>query len=443
MESLKEKWEALDPGMKQKMVIIGAIAGLIMIVSLFMQPPEKKDRSMVGREKLEVTNILTDIDPRELGMESLKTQVNDLRALNNQQQDEMKRLKREAEQAEEIRKRADIARDKQFKELMKQLDQTMKELKEVKSSPAYQAGTGQVVTEGGAAAQGSEPVVIVREPEPAVKDMFASSDNTVEDSFQQSTVDAGDADSDLRADIREIVDENANLGADGEEELPEIRHLPSGSILQGVLLTGLDAPAEASGSSDEHPVLIRIKKDAILPNRRTSDIRECFVTASGHGDLSTERAFLRAENISCVTNDGGVIEKALNAYAVGEDAKLGLRGRVVSKQSAILARSLWASFLQGWAQSFSKSDLPEFQFNTDAGGYDKLRDAVSSSRIADAGIMGTANAVDRLAQFYIDMADSMVPVIEIDAGRSIALVVTSGTQLRMSKAATPEKNEKK
>src|SRR3546814_6203967 len=51
------------------------------------------------------------------------------------------------------------------------------------------------------------------------------------------------------------------------------------------------------------PSLIRIKNEAILPNRFRADFRECFLIAGGWGDLSSERAYLRAERLSCVRND--------------------------------------------------------------------------------------------------------------------------------------------
>ncbi|PIV81625.1 conjugal transfer protein TraB, partial [bacterium CG17_big_fil_post_rev_8_21_14_2_50_64_8] len=46
---------------------------------------------------------------------------------------------------------------------------------------------------------------------------------------------------------------------------------------------------------------------------------------------ATERAQLRTETLSCVREDGRVIEAELEGYAVGEDGKVGMRGRLVSK----------------------------------------------------------------------------------------------------------------
>lgn len=48
----------------------------------------------------------------------------------------------------------------------------------------------------------------------------------------------------------------------------------------------------------------------------------------------------------------GVIEAKLDSYAVGEDGKAGVRGRVVSKQGQIIAKSLMAGFLGGVSEAF-------------------------------------------------------------------------------------------
>ena len=62
-------------------------------------------------------------------------------------------------------------------------------------------------------------------------------------------------------------------------------------------------------------------------------MRECFLVAAGYGDLASERAYLRTEAITCIREDGGAIEVPLDAYAVGEEGKVGVRGRLVSKQA--------------------------------------------------------------------------------------------------------------
>ena len=50
-----------------------------------------------------------------------------------------------------------------------------------------------------------------------------------------------------------------------------------------------------------------------------------------------------------------------------------------------------------------------------------------------AAVNGTSSALDRIAQFYIDMAEDMYPVIEVNAGRKITFIVQSGVSFDVKK----------
>ena len=80
--------------------------------------------------------------------------------------------------------------------------------------------------------------------------------------------------------------------------------------------------------------------------------------------LGSERAYLRAETLTCVRTDGGVIEVPLDAYAVGEDGKVGIRGGLVSKQGALLAKALQAGFLTAFSKVLTQ--VPSTSFSNAA-----------------------------------------------------------------------------
>src|SRR5690606_4182353 len=96
----------------------------------------------------------------------------------------------------------------------------------------------------------------------------------------------------------------------GQEDQAEdsMVYLPAGSIITGTLLSGMDAPTGKNSMAQLYPAMLRVKHEAILPNEFTVDIKECFLLSGGFGDLSSERAYMRAETLSCVRSDGGVIE---------------------------------------------------------------------------------------------------------------------------------------
>ncbi|KZL22690.1 TraB/VirB10 family protein [Pseudovibrio sp. Ad37] len=203
--------------------------------------------------------------------------------------------------------------------------------------------------------------------------------------------------------------------------------LASGSILQGVILNGMDAPTNSNARKEPFPSLLRLQKEAILPNYFLADIRECFLIMSGYGDLSSERAYLRGETLSCVRDDGGVIEASLASYAVGEDGKAGVRGRLVSKQGAIIGRSMLAGFLSGAAGAFSAPQVPAL--NTKGDSQALYQSLMSQDALSNAGAKGASEALAKIADYYIERAEGVHPVIEIDAGRQIEVIVTKGAKL--------------
>ena len=128
------------------------------------------------------------------------------------------------------------------------------------------------------------------------------------------------------------------------------------SFTRGMLLGGLDAPTGGQSQSNPHPVLIRLSDNSVLPNRFRAEYRECFVIAAGYGDISSERAYLRTENLSCVRADGAALEVKIQGSVYGEDGKVGMRGRLVTKQGQMLANALLAGVVSGIGQGISTVD---------------------------------------------------------------------------------------
>lgn len=226
-------------------------------------------------------------------------------------------------------------------------------------------------------------------------------------------------------------------GKPAEEAMPagapalegRVYTIPSGSILSGTLLSGLDASTSAGASSDPVPVLVRLKHLAILPNRYAADVRECFVLLAAYGDLSSERANMRGEKISCVLRRGGVVENRLQAFVTGEDGKQGLRGRLVRKEGQFIARALLVGLLEGAASALGNR-AEDQTISVDSTGTLKTtggRDALNEL------FRGTSGALDRISEFYLEQAKEIFPVIEVDVGRQVDIILTQPLTIRLDK----------
>lgn len=195
----------------------------------------------------------------------------------------------------------------------------------------------------------------------------------------------------------------------------------SGMFGQAILLAGMDAPTGGQAQSNPQPVLLQLRDPANLPNGFRYDWDKCMITGAGYGDLSSERGFIRLESLSCVAKNGKVLDVAIKGYVSGEDGKAGMRGRLVSKQGQVLGNALLAGVVSGIGTGLERSST--IQSVSPLGSTSSIK----SGQEFQSGIgAGVGRAMDRLADYYIRLADKMFPVIEIDAGRVVDVVLTQG-----------------
>jgi conjugal transfer pilus assembly protein TraB len=215
-----------------------------------------------------------------------------------------------------------------------------------------------------------------------------------------------------------------NPSAPGAERKNVSSFLPAGSFVRAVLLMGIDAPTGGQAQTNSQPVLMRVTDNAVLPNRFRYEAKECFIIGSGFGDSSSERAYIRLETLSCVMKDGAALEMPLKGHVAGEDGKVGMRGRLVSKQGQVLANALLAGVASGIGAAFQQSATT--QSVSPLG----MTNSVAPDKAFQSGFgTGVGGAMNRLAQYYIQVAEKMFPVIEIDAGRLVEVVITKGVDL--------------
>jgi conjugal transfer pilus assembly protein TraB len=199
--------------------------------------------------------------------------------------------------------------------------------------------------------------------------------------------------------------------------------------MRAVLLSGLDAPTGGQAQNNPHPVLLRILDHAQLPNREQADVRDCFILGSGYGDLSSERAYVRTESLACVRASGEVVDTPLKGVLVGPDGKAGIRGRLVSKTGQVLANALVAGLVSGLGTALTSGAIVQSVSPLGA------TQTIDSSKALQAGFgQGLARGLDRLVQYYINLADKIYPVVEVDAGQLVDVVVTRGVSVAMADA---------
>ena len=116
---------------------------------------------------------------------------------------------------------------------------------------------------------------------------------------------------------------------------------------------------------------------------------------------------------------------------VGEDGKVGARGRVVSKQGQILARSFMAGFASGLGSAFTPQ--PVQALNLSGEGSQQFQYPDPENVLGSGLSRGFNRSSQALSQFYIKLAEQMFPIVELDAARKMTIVLIKGAEMRMDK----------
>lgn len=221
---------------------------------------------------------------------------------------------------------------------------------------------------------------------------------------------------------------SSSSSADGSGEERIDPFLPPGSNFEAVMLNGMDAPTSAVSEKNPEPATLRVKTNAILPGLLSYNLKECFVVIAGHGSLSSERMLARTESISCGREDGRIFVAKIQGYVVGEDGRVGLRGRLVSKQGQVIAQSLAAGVLAGIGMALTPTSTSSLNISP---GSTQTYQMPNATTVGEIGLgKGLSTAANSAASFYLELARSMTPVVEIDAGRKVTVMLTQGATLK-------------
>ena len=212
-----------------------------------------------------------------------------------------------------------------------------------------------------------------------------------------------------------------------------LAYLAAGSNFEAVLMNGMDASTAMGSNKTPTPSLLRVKSEAILANLQSYDVQDCFVLVGGAGNLSSERVDLRTETMSCYSANGQVWEGKIEGYVVGEDGKAGARGRLVSKQGALLAKTFMAGFVGGLGSAFGPQASQSLNLNT-SGQQAENYQFPSTNKVLGAGVSkGLSDSASKLASFYISMAEQMFPILELDSGRKVTIILLKGVELKLER----------
>lgn len=229
--------------------------------------------------------------------------------------------------------------------------------------------------------------------------------------------------------VQQAVERPQPKADEGKKKVDSI-YLPP-SFMEATTLSGMAAPTTNSGKNNPLPMLLRVKTPAFLPNKVKANLRGCYVIGEGVGDLASERIHIRLKTLSCVARDGGaVIDQGIQGFVTDGDGRVGLRGKVVAKMGMHVARTALAGFISGIGEGISTSTSTQ-SLNT-MGTMSSVLQDTNLDTIATAGFgKGISNAADSLQDFYLQLSEQTLPVIEVGSQKNITVVISVGTTLEI------------
>ena len=221
----------------------------------------------------------------------------------------------------------------------------------------------------------------------------------------------------------------AELVADAVAK-PVSAWLPAGAHAQAVVLAGVDASAGVSSQGDPRPVLLRITGPAWTAAEDGTamqiDVDGCTVTGAAHGDLSSEKVYVRFRTMTCAGPEPGTVVETDVAGFVAGSGKTGVRGPVVSREGALVEKAFLAGMVSGVGQGVAQAFQPQ-AVATGTGA------AVANSALSDIGRAGlgagASSAGQKVADYMIRRAEQYQPVIQLQAGTKVTLVFLEGARI--------------
>lgn len=200
----------------------------------------------------------------------------------------------------------------------------------------------------------------------------------------------------------------------------ESAYLPAGTFARAVVLSGVTAPTGGNAMSNPIPLLLQLTDLAQLPNDFRSHVERCFVTANATGDLSSERVWVRLDRLSCMNRSGKAVDVKVQGYVTGDDGKTGVRARLVTRSGQAIANALFLGAVNGIGKAVSLSAQSSTTYSNG-----NREDRYENAWRGGLG-KGVDDATTRIMNYYIRLADKIFPVLELDSGRQIDVVLSQG-----------------
>lgn len=200
-------------------------------------------------------------------------------------------------------------------------------------------------------------------------------------------------------------------------------YVPTGTFVTAVVTGGADTNAGALGQGDTVPMVFQTLNAGILPNGEKSRLKNCTITASAYGEISSSRGIVRTNRMSCIFKDGEIIDLPVKG-TVFNFGRNGIRGTTILKNGKIVQMAGISGILTGLGETGKSLSTTT---STSALGSSSSIDASN----AGLNLLGnaTSSVGSKLADYYIKLAELYHPIVELNPGNVVNIVFLAGFPL--------------
>lgn len=149
------------------------------------------------------------------------------------------------------------------------------------------------------------------------------------------------------------------------------------------------------------------------------------MSGSATGDLSSERVHIRLDRLSCVAPTGEALDMRVQGWVYDNAGMLGLPGKLITRSGQAIANALSVSILSGIGEAVSLTSQTTSTSTLTGTQTSEIKNAWG------AGLgKGISDGFDRIAEYYLDLADRIFPVLEVTPGQRVDVVFAQGALIR-------------
>jgi conjugal transfer pilus assembly protein TraB len=200
-------------------------------------------------------------------------------------------------------------------------------------------------------------------------------------------------------------------------------YVPTGTFVTALVTGGADVNAGVLGQGDTVPMVFQTLNAGVLPNGKPSKLKDCTITGSSYGEISSSRGIVRTNRMSCIFADGGIIDLPVKG-TVFNFGRNGIRGTTILRNGKIVQMAGISGILSGIGETGKALSTTT---STSALG------ATSTINSSDAAMnllgSATSSVGEKLSNYYIQLAELYHPIVELNPGNVVNIVFLAGFPL--------------